>query len=106
MRRLRRFFARARKEGAHYMTWDQYVAYRQAHHIEPELHGILVREYDPPADVYWPSWAAWRFAQVSPALVRHRDVEAQHIYSAEPHNYQPLTAAYKETVRDMFRGGI
>lgn len=36
--------------------------------------GIRVRQYDPDMDVYWPSWAAWRFAQGSPEYVRLRDV--------------------------------
>ena len=58
-----------------FMTWDQYVAWREANDPGPDPPGVLVMQRDPDMAVYWPSWAAWRFGQRAPEHVWLEDVE-------------------------------
>lgn len=58
-----------------FLTTEQFFdLYPEFQPEQPTPRGVLVRQWDPPMDVYWPSWAAWRFAQGSPEYVWIKDV--------------------------------
>lgn len=105
MRRLKRLWGRLRGTVApDYMDWDAFLEYRKAQMAvySPVPKGVMVRQYNPPADVFWPSWAAWRFAQGSPELVQLRDIGHESHYAVDENSRKP-SAAMHTAAPDSYR---
>lgn len=69
-----------------YVTAEDYWAHFTFPYEIPKPKGVMVRTWvtnSYAVDIYWPSWAAWRFAQGSPEYVIFRDYEPVYSHTVE-----------------------